>query len=266
LVKRFIMKKIYIGTSGWSYKDWEGNFYPEGIGQKEHLTYYANQFNSVEIDSTFYGIPRKTTIENWYNSVPAKFRFAAKFPQEITHESDLTGVEDAVKRFIEAMAGLKEKLGPLLLQFPYSFKPEMSENLAGFLKMLPNGFDYIVEVRNRKWLDDRFYDMLREQGVGLALLDHPWMPKPEVATSRTLYVRFLGDRKKIPDDFTHEHVNREKDLENWQVIIKALEEKVDDFYGYFNNHYSGHSPTTARRFLSILDESLTPKQVKSSKR
>jgi uncharacterized protein YecE (DUF72 family) len=243
---------IRIGSSGWSYKDWGGNFYPEGAKQSEYLAIYAEKFNTVEIDSTFYGIPRASSIEKWYASVPGDFRFAAKFPRKITHESDLTGVEDVLDKFLNTMSGLKEKLGPLLLQFPYSFKPDMSQNLFRFLKTLPGDFDYVVEVRNRKWLDDRFYDSLRESGVGLALLDHPWMPKPEVATSRTLYVRFLGDRKLIPDDFSHERADRARELEGWKRLIKALEEKTDDFYGYFNNHYSGHSPTTATRFMRML--------------
>jgi uncharacterized protein YecE (DUF72 family) len=243
---------IRIGTSGWSYKDWVGNFYPDGTKQADFLSHYAERFNTVEIDSSFYGIPRTSTVEKWYASVPDDFKFAAKFPKKITHESDLTGVEDILDKFLDTMSGLKKKLGPLLLQFPYSFKPDMSENLFRFLEMLPGDFDYIVEVRNKKWLDDRFYDSLRESGVGLALLDHPWMPKPEVMTSPTLYVRFLGDRKLIPDDFSHERADRTRELESWKRLIKAMEEKTDDFYGYFNNHYTGHSPTTAARFIKMM--------------
>jgi len=243
---------IRIGTSGWSYKDWMGNFYPERLGPSELLASYAERFNTVEIDSTFYGIPRKSTVENWYKAVGKDFKFAAKFPKKITHESDLTGVEDILAKYLDTMSGLKEKLGPLLLQFPYSFKPDMTGNLFQFLKTLPAGFEYILEVRNKKWLGDSFYDGLREAGVGLALLDHPWMPKPEIATSRILYARFLGDRKLIPDDFTHERADRSRELEGWKRLIAALEEKVDDFYGYFNNHYSGHSPTTAERFIKMM--------------
>ncbi len=248
------MKRKHIGTSGWSYKDWEGNFYPPGSHQKDYLTNYSRVFNTVEIDSTFYGIPRKTTVENWYKTVPAGFKFAPKFPQDVTHKSDLTGVEDTVTSFLETMSLLREKLGPILLQFPYSFTPDMSSNLARFLKDLSSDFDFVVEIRNRRWLSDKFYDMLRKQSVGLALLDHPWMPRPEVVTSKTLYIRFLGDRKKIIEDFSYEHVDREKELLEWRRIIAALEEKVDDFYGFFNNHYSGHSPSTAQRFIKILDE------------
>jgi len=243
---------IRIGTSGWSYKDWIGNFYRAGSKPNELLSQYAEKFNTVEIDSTFYGVPRKSTVENWYKAVPDDFKFSAKFPKKITHESDLTGVEDLLHKFLETMSVLKEKLGPLLIQFPYGFKPEMSGNLYRFLKTLPTGFEFVLEIRNKKWLTDPFYDGLRENGIGLTLLDHPWMPKPEIMTSRILYVRFLGDRKLIPDNFSFERADREKELDSWIKIVKALEDKTDDFYGYFNNHYSGHSPTTAKRFRDMM--------------
>lgn len=243
---------LRIGTSGWSYKDWIGNFYPKDSKQPDWLSFYSEKFNTVEIDSTFYGIPRKTTVENWYKAVPDHFKFAAKFPKKITHESDLTEVEDILNKFLDTMSGLKEKLGPLLMQFPYSFKPEMSDNLFNFFRLLPAEFVYVIEVRNKKWLAGQFYDALLETGIGLALIDHPWMPKPEVATSRTGYIRFLGDRKQVRDDFTHEQIDRSKNLSDWKRLIKSLEEKTDDFYGYFNNHYSGHSPTTAERFLRMM--------------
>ncbi len=254
------MRHIYIGTSGWSYKDWEGNFYPEGLKSTQYLEYYSRQFNAVEIDSTFYGVPRRTTVAGWYKAVPADFRFTSKFPQEITHESGLVDVRDILKNYLDAMAGLKEKLGPLLMQFPYSFKPEMFDDLAKFMKLLPRGFNFVIEVRNRKWLDKRFYDLLDEHSIGLALLDHPWMPKVEIATSPILYVRFLGDRRKIPDNFTHEYIDRTDELEQWELLIQAIEEKVDDFYGYFNNHYTGHSPTTARKFIKLLAQG-HPKEI-----
>ncbi len=244
---------IRIGTSGWSYKDWAGNFYPSNLDDTGYLSYYATKFNTVEIDSTFYGVPRKTTIENWYKSVPDDFKFSAKFPQSITHKSDLTDIDEELTKFLNTISGLKEKLGPLLMQFPYSFKPEMSGNLFNFIKSLPNDFEYVLEVRNKKWLNDKFYDELRRHSIGLALLDHPWMPKPQITTSRILYVRFLGDRKNIPDDFSYERDDKKQDLQNWRKLVKILEEKTDDFYGYFNNHYSGHSPTTAKRFMEMLD-------------
>jgi uncharacterized protein YecE (DUF72 family) len=209
----------------------------------------------VEIDSTYYGVPRALSVEKWYDSVPRDFIFTPKFPQDITHHSNLTGVEDLLLLFLERMSLLKEKLGPILIQFPYTLKPdEMSDNLGRFLKKLPDEFNFVVEVRNRKWLNDKFYDMLRKEKIGLALVDHPRMPKIEVVTSKTLYMRFLGDRKIITKDFSHVQLDRKENLDEWQRILRAIEEKVDDFYGYFNNHYSGHAPSTAKYFRDLLAE------------
>jgi uncharacterized protein YecE (DUF72 family) len=248
------MENIFIGTSGWSYKDWLGNFYPANLPINEYLDYYSRYFSTVEIDSTFYGIPRKNTVENWYKIVPPNFKFAPKLPQDITHKSNLSGVEDTLSAFLTTLSLLKEKLGPILMQFPYSFGPEMYDNLASFIKLLPSGFDFVIEIRNKKWLQERFYDLLRNHSIGLALIEHPWMPKFEVMTSKILYIRFLGDRENIKGDFSHEQIDRQQNLEMWRRMIQALEEKVDDFYGYFNNHYSGHSPTTARKFLELLEK------------
>ncbi len=256
---------IYIGTSGWSYKDWEGSFYPENANPKEYLPFYATQFNTVEIDSTYYGIPRKASVESWYKSVPASFKFAPKFPQDITHKSDLTDIDDTLSTYLDRISNLKEKLGPILIQFPYSFKPDqMWDDLARFLKKLPADYNFVVEVRNRKWLNEKFYDMLRKQKIGLALVEHPWMPRSEVLTSGILYARFLGDRSKITRDFSHVQIDRKENLELWKKTLQVLEEKADDFYGYFNNHYSGHAPTTAKYFRDIMTRSPKAK-TKSSK-
>ena len=246
------MALIHVGTSGWSYKDWLGNFYPDNCQAKDYLKLYATNFNTVEIDSTFYGVPRKSTVEGWYKTAPDGFKFAPKLPQDITHKSDLIGIENTLSSFISAISLLKEKLGPILIQFPYSFTPQTGSNLGRFIDGLPSGFDFVIEIRNRKWLGENFYDMLRNRSIGLALLDHPWMPKIQVVTSKILYIRFLGDRNKIPDNFSYEREDKIGELTEWQRILAALEEKVDDFYGYFNNHYSGHSPSTAKRFLEMI--------------
>ena len=111
------MARIHIGTSGWSYKDWVGNPYPKDIKAKDYLSNYSTHFNTVEIDSTFYGIPRKSSVESWYKAVPSGFKFAPKFPQDITHYSDLTGIEDILTKFIDTMALLKESWVRILLSF-----------------------------------------------------------------------------------------------------------------------------------------------------
>src|SRR5215218_6390880 len=135
-------KNLYLGTSGWSYADWEGTLYPEGIPPGSRLAEYARHYATVEIDSTFYGTPRRSTVEKWREIVPAGFLFAAKVPQELTHERNL----------VQTMQALEDRLGPLLLQLPPSFTVEGMGVLEDFLSTLPQGPRYAVEVRHRSWL------------------------------------------------------------------------------------------------------------------
>src|SRR3712207_6749701 len=117
-------ENLYLGTSGWSYADWEGTVYPEALPSGSRLAEYAKRFATVEIDSTFYGTPRRSTVQNWREVAPDGFLFAAKFPKEITHEVKLVGVEAETRDFLRSMAGLGDRLGPLLVQLPPSFTVE----------------------------------------------------------------------------------------------------------------------------------------------
>src|SRR3712207_1233770 len=151
---------LYLGTSGWSYADWEGTLYPEGIPAASRLAEYSKHYATVEIDSTFYGTPRRSTVEKWREVVPQGILFAAKFPQEITHERNLVDAEAETVSFLRTMAGLGDRLGPLLLQLPPSFAVEGLGVLEDFLKGLPEGFRYAVEVRHKSWLGSDLPEML----------------------------------------------------------------------------------------------------------
>src|ERR671921_2436649 len=174
---------LYLGTSGWSYSDWEGTLYPAALPSGSRLAEYVKRYATVEIDSTFYGTPRRSTVQNWREVAPDGFLFAAKFPQEITHESNLVGTEAETREFLRTMAELGDRLGPLLLQLPPSFTVEGMGVLEDFLNGLPEGFRYAVEVRHRGWLGSDLPEMLRERGVALALIDYPRMPRLEEATA-----------------------------------------------------------------------------------
>jgi len=246
--------KIHLGTSGFSYKDWLGNFYPQFCPQSDFLKFYSSVFDTVELDSTYYRIPTIEMVKKWDKVTPSRFKFTAKFPRTVTHEGDISSRIDNLKAFVDAISILGKKLGPLLLQFPYSFKPDESFGIMEKLIMsLPDGCRYAVEVRNKKWLGEEFYSLLRENKTGLCLVDHPWMPKKTEYTSDFLYLRFLGDRKKIDSDFSHIRFDREDDLLWWSSLIEEFSRERGEVYGYVNNHYSGHSPTTLKRMLEILD-------------
>ena len=194
--------QIRIGTSAFTAAGWEGSFYPAGMPAAEYLSYYASKFDTVELDSTFYGTPALSTVQGWYARTPPEFVFAAKVPQVITHEKVLVDCEEDLKHFLKTMDALHEKLGPLLFQFSYfnntKFKSgrDFLARLAPFLKTLPKNYKIAVEIRNKYWLDARFVDTLRENGVALVLIDQSWVPRPwemkaksDLITADFTYVR-----------------------------------------------------------------------------
>jgi uncharacterized protein YecE (DUF72 family) len=244
-------KGLYLGTSGWSYADWEGTLYPEALPSASRLAEYAKYFATVEIDSTFYGTPRRSTVEKWREIVPEGFLFAAKFPQEVTHESNLVGSEAESESFVRTMAELGDRLGPLLLQLPPSFDVEGMGVLEDFLKRLPEGFRYAVEVRHRSWLESDLPEMLSERGVALTLIDYPRMPRMEQATADFSYIRWLGDRREFPSGHTHLKKVRDDDLRWWSDLVGRLLQEGRTVFAYANNHYQNHSPSTLDRFLEI---------------
>ncbi len=242
---------LYLGTSGWSYADWEGTLYPEALPSASRLAEYVKRFATVEIDSTFYGTPRRSTVEKWREIAPEGFLFAAKFPQEVTHERNLVGSEAEAEGFVRTMAELGDRLGPLLVQLPPSFDVEGMGVLEDFLKRLPEGFRYAVEVRHRSWLGSDLPQMLSERGAALALIDYPRMPRMQEATTDFSYIRWLGDRREFPSGHTHLEKERDQDLRWWSDLVDRFLEGERTVFAYANNHYQNHSPSTLDRFLEI---------------
>jgi uncharacterized protein YecE (DUF72 family) len=246
-------KNIFIGTSGFSYKDWLGNFYPQFCSQKDFLRFYSAVFSTVEIDATFYRIPDIELVKRWTKVTPDNFRFTAKFPRMVTHEGSFDERKGALESFVDHMRYLDGKLGPLLMQFPYSFTPEENSGLLHrLLDILPEKLTIAVEVRNKKWLGDLFYESLKGRNICLCLMDHPWMPRMTTFTADFAYIRLLGDRRKIGSDFSHIRNDREDDLKWWAELIESFSREKGEVYAYVNNHYTGHSPTTARRLAEII--------------
>lgn len=242
---------LYLGTSGWSYADWEGSVYLPGTAPAARLAEYVKHFTTVEIDSTFYGTPRVTTVERWRNAAPRGFLYAAKFPQEVTHERNLVGSRAEAEIFVHRMAELGDKLGPLLLQLPPSFGVEGMGVLEDFLKGLPGGFRYAVEVRHRSWLGSDLPEMLRERGVALTLIDYPRMPRMREATTDFVYIRWLGNRREFPGGHTHLKKDRDDDLLWWSDLVDRFLQDGRTVFAYANNHYQNHSPSTLERFLEL---------------
>jgi uncharacterized protein YecE (DUF72 family) len=258
---------LYLGTSSWSSDDWRGTLYPADAKSSEHLSYYAKKLSAVEIDMTFYRIPTPAMIQAWDQRTPDGFRFAAKVPQIITHEKVLHDCQHELRQFTEVMALLGDKLGPLLFQFPYFSKHHFAnaqaflDRLEPFLDQLPGGFRFAVELRNRWWINGRFLDLLRAHGVAVALTDHPWMPpihelmrQHDVVTADFAYIRWLGDRQAmeaITQRWDRLVIDRTQDTRIWVSVVRQLLARDLTVYGFYNNHYAGHSPGSIALFSNI---------------
>jgi uncharacterized protein YecE (DUF72 family) len=246
---------IHLGTSGWSYEDWIGPFYPPGTSAARYLSVYTRHFSTVEIDATFYRPPSQAMIKAWRERTPEDFIFAAKVPRSITHDRELIDVAADTLAFAAIMRQLGFKCGPLLFQFAPSFTAERFADLAALLPTLPSDLRWAVEVRHTSWLNERFYDLLRAHNVALTHVDLPWMPRNTPVTADFVYIRWLGDRRKIADDFSYvrPELERGDDLDWWSRQIERMLERGLEVFGYANNHYQGHSPATIRSLQERLN-------------
>jgi uncharacterized protein YecE (DUF72 family) len=251
------MDRLYLGTQGWSYPSWVGPLYPPGTPAAQYLEMYASQFNTVELDTTFYAVPPASTVAGWRARTPAGFLFAAKFPKTITHDKGLVDCAEETTVFLERMTELDLKLGPLLLQMPPTFAATQIEALTDYLQALPTGFRYALEVRHRSWLaapiHERLLDLLTAQGIALCLVQHAWMPRLNEVTSDFVYVRWMGRREDFPDDdFSHVRIDRDRQLDTWAEQISSYLSAGKFVFGYFNNLYQGHSPASVRALQARL--------------
>ncbi len=249
--------EILIGTQGWSYPDWVGPFYPQGTPSSRFLDVYARAFSTVEVDSSFYAVPPASHFLGWHERTPDSFRFALKLPGELTHERRLRGGDEVLKMFCQRAKLLEEKLGLILIQLPPDFTPGERGALESFLARLPAGVRFAVEFRHIGWLEGDVMALLRSAGVAHAFSDGPWIPREqamEAARSPTAdfaYFRWLGDRPHL-SGYMHRQIDRAAEIRGWAEVLAELADEVRQIYGFFNNHYEGHSPASARRLLGEL--------------
>ena len=260
---------IRLGTSAFTAAGWEGTFYPAEMERGEAIRHYAEHFDTVEVDSSFYRVPNAGTVAGWAEKTPPGFLFALKVPRVITHEKVLVGAERDLWEFLSVLDPLGDKLGPLLLQFPYFNKKAFEkvdgflDRLRPFLKALPKAYRFALETRNKYWLKPPLLDTLREHRVALAILDHPWMPKPkewveklDPVTSDFIYLRWLGDRKKMEEQtktWDKTIVDRTAALTDWVEVLRGIESRGIKLFAFANNHYGGHAPDTIRQFREMWE-------------
>lgn len=252
------MADVHIGTMGWSYKEWVGPFYPNEMDQKVFLDYYCQVFSALEIDSTFYFVPKPSVVANWHSKTPPEFRFTAKMPRMITHERNLLECEDLVEAFMVSIGLLGPKLGCVLVQLPpsYRYNHRTMDRTAKFVDILPaSDFRFAIEFRHKSWIQAEVFSLLRAHGIAWTIQDHPWhMPLYPELTADFTYIRWMGDN----DDERIEHVgevviDRSHDLIKWSERLKKdILPRVDTLFGLFNNHYAGHAPTSCNQMKRLL--------------
>jgi uncharacterized protein YecE (DUF72 family) len=252
---------IRLGTQGWNYPAWVGPFYPSGTRPGDMLPLYARAFGTVEIDSTFYAPPAEPVVRGWKARVPAGFAFALKVPQEITHERRLVDAARPLALFIERARLLEDRLGPLLLQMPPDWAPtrESRAALAAFLLSVPGDLRWAIEFRDARWLDDETLSLLAVHEVAVTLVEGRWVKQEralalaEHPTAPFAYVRWMGPDRRLMD-YSHVQVSRDEELGVWSYALQGLRGRVREIFGYFNNHFQGHAPESARRMQQRLGE------------
>jgi uncharacterized protein YecE (DUF72 family) len=256
------LSQIHIGSQGWNYDDWAGSFYPRGTRAVDYLDVYARIFDTVEVDSSFYAIPSENSVVSWRNRAPDGFTFSLKLPQQITHRQRLVDCQGVLKEFCRRAGDLGEKLAVILIQLPPDFSPRSWYALEKFVKLLPREMKFAVELRDQSWLGDEMVEplleLLTKQRVALAMVDSTWIPRElsfnliDRPTAPFAYVRWLGPR--ILTEFSRVQIDRDQELAAWARELRALRQKVEVIYGYFNNHYQGHSPASANQLKALLGQ------------
>lgn len=229
---------LRVGTSGYSYKQWKGSFYPEKLPDREMLSYYASQFSTVEINHSFYRMPTESTLLNWAKSVPKGFRFALKANQQITHIQRLRNSESTLKRFLEVASVLNDgdHLGPILIQLPPTFKFD-KPLLEDFLALRPPAFLFAFEVRHASWYTEETYALLRKHDTALCLSETEKQTPPDLVTAGFAYARLRLENYTA------------KQLAAWRSRFDEWLAQGMDVYAYCKHEDEGKGPEYARKIL-----------------
>lgn len=259
--------EIRVGCQGWNYDDWttkaggEFIFYPRGTRSNEMLALYAEIFQTIEVDSTFYAIPPVATFDNWYKKTPENFTFSLKLPREITHDHALRKSSLAVAdEFCEKAKELKEKLGIVLIQMPPQFEgsKENAQNLRKFLKHLPKNVRFAVEFRNRDWMIEWTFEELEKNKVALCFCEGSWIPREmmfeaiEKTKNDFAYIRFMGERDLTKFDKIYRH--EDTILQIWKDEIEKI--KAKKIFVYFSNFFEGHAPASVNKLKKLFGQKI----------
>lgn len=237
--------KLHIGTSGWNYDHWKGPFYPENMAANKMLEHYTMHFKSVELNNSFYHLPKRETLTRWRELSPVGFSFSAKASRYITHMKKLKDPEASIKRFFERITALEEKLGPILFQLPPHWQFNQ-QRLLQFLNSLSQDFRYSFEFRDPSWINDDTFELLTRFDAAFCIYDLDGYLAPKEITTDLVYIRLHGPNGPYQGNY-HQHA-----LSGWAGAICAWIRQGLSVYCYFDNDESGHAPKNALALQSML--------------
>jgi uncharacterized protein YecE (DUF72 family) len=237
---------VHIGTSGWNYKHWVGPFYPKDLPQKKWLAYYADHFDTVEVNNTFYQLPQFSTFTTWRETVPHDFVFAVKASRFITHMKKLKAPKTSTEKFFKRSERLEDKLGPILFQLPPGWQRNR-DRLAEFLNGIPSEGQYAFEFRNESWLQNDVYELLRDHNIAFCIQDFRGKGSPREITADFAYVRMHGHGEVAYAGSYPLPV-----LEKWAQQIKNWRKELKAIYVYFNNDFEGRAVKNALKLRELI--------------
>jgi uncharacterized protein YecE (DUF72 family) len=238
-------QKVHIGTSGWHYRHWKGAFYPENYSGKDFLAFYADHFESVEINNTFYKVPGKATLALWRKSVPESFIFSVKASRYITHMKKLKDSKRPLFSFLKKIDALDEKLGPVLFQLPPNWAVN-AERLQMFLRILPGDYRYAFEFRDTSWFCSPIYEMLDDHGIAFCIYDLGGTLSPKEVTSDLIYIRLHGPDGPYKGNYST------PSLAGWAGAFSAWLKKGKKIYCYFDNDEKGFAAINALKLHEMV--------------
>lgn len=245
------MAQVRVGTSGWQYDDWDGSFYPDQVARKRWFEHYASVFPTVEINYSFYRLPRQSTAEGWHDRAPDRFRYAVKGSRYITHNLKLgDGTAEAIDNVTGRLAPLKAFLGVWLWQLPPNLHRDVGR-LERFLSLLPGG-DHAVEFRHRSWFDDAVFDTLADHGAACVWVSDRQMPDVRPVTADFVYLRLHGLADDPDDRYRYDYSRDEL-----APLADRLADQVAsgrDGWVFFNNDHRARAPANARTMIGLLGD------------
>ncbi|SRR6056297_632183 len=242
---RAMCATCYIGTSGWQYPHWKGTFYPEEMDEQGMLACYSKQLHAVEINNSFYRLPKIETLEQWVDTVPSGFLFAVKASRYITHMKKLKNADHSVNRFIERIEVLGERLAPILFQLPPNWRCN-PQRLADFLSTLPQGHRYVFEFRDKSWFDERIYRLLEEAGAAFCIYDLAGCQSPKRITAEFVYIRLHGPGAAYQGSYPVDK------LSGWAGALSSWARQGKDIFCFFDNDQQGYAAKNALKLKDML--------------